>query len=211
VLTPAEFPELLGHARALAIVRASSPAIAGAAMEAAVRGGLRVIEFTMNTPGALDLIREFAARPGLVVGAGTVLETAQAEAAVAAGARFLVSPVVDPEVIAAAARLAVAVMPGAQTPTEMWRAHQAGAQVIKLFPAPAQGPETVRSILAPMPFLRIVPTNGVNAENAASYLAAGALAVGLTRALFDPGEVAAARWDLVEERARGLLAGLAGC
>lgn len=203
-MTPAEFLELLGQVRGIAIVRAATREAAGKAMEAAVRGGMRIAEFTLNTPGALDLIREFSGRPDVVVGAGTVLDPGQAEAAVAAGARFLVAPVVDEAVIAAAARLGVAAVPGAYTPTEMLRAHRAGAPLVKVFPAPAGGPDAVRSILGPLPFLRLVPTNGVTADNLAAYLAAGAYAVGFVRSLFEPAELAAGRWDLVEARARTL-------
>jgi Entner-Doudoroff aldolase len=204
-MTAAEFLGLLGDVRAIAIVRAETREAAAQAMEAAIRGGIRVAEFTLNTPGALDLIREFTGRPGLVVGAGTVLGIAQAEEALNAGARFLVSPVVDDEVIAVATRHDVASIPGAFTPTEMWRAHRAGAQLVKMFPAPAGGADAVRSILGPMPFLRLVPTNGVGVDNAAAYLAAGAYAVGFVRSLFDPADMAAGRWDRIEERARALL------
>jgi 2-dehydro-3-deoxyphosphogluconate aldolase / (4S)-4-hydroxy-2-oxoglutarate aldolase len=175
-------------------------------MQAAVRAGFQVVEFTLTTPGAFELIREFSARDDLVVGAGTVLRVEEAREAVLAGARFLVSPVLDEEVVAAARALGVAAMPGTATPTEMWRAHRAGAELCKLFPALAGGPAAVRSILAPMPFLRIVPTNAVNEDNAAAYLAAGAFAVGFVDALFDPAALARGDTDEVEERGRALLA-----
>lgn len=201
-----ELVEELARARATAILRTDSQAKAAAAMEAAVRGGFRHLEFTLTTPGALELVAEFARRPGLVVGAGTVLTVEDARAAVRAGARFLVSPVVDEEVIRAARELGVAAVPGCHTPTEMLRAHRAGAALQKLFPAPAGGPDYVRSVLAPMPFLRILPTNGVTAENAAAYLAAGAVAVGFVAALFAADDLAAGRFERVEARARELLA-----
>ena len=158
-MTPDEFLEVLADARASAILRTGIEGAARPAMEAAVRAGFRVIEFTLTTPGALELIVEFSARDDLAVGAGTVLTVEEARAAVEAGARFLVSPVVDEAVIDEAARLGVAAMPGTHTPTEMLRAHRAGAQLQKLFPAPTPGPAFVKSILGPMPFLRIVPTN----------------------------------------------------
>ncbi len=208
-MTASEFLKLLAEVRAIAIVRASSAEAAGKAMEAAIRGGIRVAEFTLNTPGALDLIREFSARPGLVVGAGTVMGMAQAEEALHAGARFLVAPVVDDEVIAVATRHDVASIPGAATPTEMWRAHRAGAPLVKVFPSLPGGPESIRAVLGPMPFLRLVPTHGVGVDNAAAYLQAGAHAVGFVRSLFDPADMAAERWDRVEERARALLAAIA--
>jgi len=130
----------------------------------------------------------------------------EARAAVQRGARFLVSPVMDPEVIAAARELGVASIPGCHTPTEMFNAHRAGAPLQKLFPAPGSGPAFLRATLAPMPFLRIVPTNGIDAGNARAWLDAGAFAVGFTNALFDPAELAAGRFDRIEERARALLA-----
>ncbi|HEU5059545.1 MAG TPA: bifunctional 4-hydroxy-2-oxoglutarate aldolase/2-dehydro-3-deoxy-phosphogluconate aldolase, partial [Kofleriaceae bacterium] len=156
--------------------------------------------------GALELVAEFSRRPGLVVGAGTVLTVEDAKAAVRAGARFLVSPVMDEEVVRAAVDLGAVAMPGCHTPTELLRAHRAGAALQKLFPAPAGGPDYVRSVLLPMPFLRIVPTNGITAENAAAYLAAGAVAVGFVASLFSAEDLAAGRFERVEERARALLA-----
>ncbi len=200
------FIDILGNVRASAILRTDDAEVAGAAMEAAVRGGFRVIEFTLTTPSALDLIREFAARPDLLVGAGTVLTTEQASAAVEAGARFLVSPVVDEAVIKAALELGAVPIPGTHTPTELYRAYRAGAPLQKLFPAPAGGAAAVRACLGPMPFLRIVPTNGVDEGNVASWLAAGAFAVGFVAPLFDARELATRHFDATEGRARRLLA-----
>ena len=202
----ADFLAGLARERATAILRTDSQERAAAAMEAAVRGGFHHLEFALTTPGALELVADFARRPGLVVGAGTVLTAADARAAVKAGARFLGSPVTDEEVIRAAVDLGVAAVPGCQTPTEMLRAHRAGAALQKLFPAPAGGPDYVRSVLAPMPFLRIIPTNGIDENNAAAYLAAGAVAVGFVASLFPAEDVAAGRGDRIEERARRLLA-----
>lgn len=204
-LTPTDFLAALGQHRASAIVRTSREDDARRAMEAAVRGGFRVCEFTLTVPGALNLIREFSQRPGLIVGAGTVLSPLEAHAAAGAGAAFLVSPVVDPAVIAEAARLHVAVMPGCATPTEMLLAHRCGAPLQKLFPAPGIGPSWVSQTLAPLPFLRIVPTAGVDAENAPAYLRAGAFAVGFVGTLFDHGDIAAGRFEAIETRARAML------
>lgn len=203
------FLDQLWQARATAILRCADQRLAADAMGAAVRGGFRVVEFTLTVPGAFELIQDFAARPGLVVGAGTVLTREQARRAVAAGARFLVSPVTDEEVIREAASLGVAAMPGTHTPSEMWRAHQAGAPLVKLFPAPAGGPSYLRSVLGPMPFLRVVPTNGVDPDNAGAWLEAGAFAVGLVASLFRPDDLAAGRMDRIEERARAATAATA--
>ena len=204
-MKPTQFVAHLGAQKASAILRTSIEAAAAPAMQAAVEAGFRIVEFTLTTPGALERIAEFSRRPELVVGAGTVLTVDQARTAVEAGARFLVSPVIDEAVIEAAVSLDVAMMAGTHTPSEMLRAHRAGALLQKLFPAPGTGPDYVRACLGPLPFLRIVPTSGVDASNAADYLAAGAHAVGFVGPLFDPAELRAGRFDRVAERARELL------
>lgn len=205
-MSPESFLDALYKHRAVAILRAQHSGRAAMAMEAAIGAGFRLLEFTLSTPGAHDLIAEFSRRPGLVVGAGTVLDLEAVEAAVGAGAKFLVSPVYDRAIVSAARELDVAVLPGCFTPTELLQAHRAGAAAEKLFPAPGDLATYVRSVLAPLPFLRIVPTNGVNEANAAEILAAGAVGVGFTTALFDPAEVEARQVDRISERARVLLA-----
>ncbi len=205
-MRPEEFVSFLHAHKASAILRTSIGQAATPAMDGALRGGFKVIEFTLTTPGARELIGEFSKRQGIVVGAGTVLTADDAEAAVDAGAAFLVSPVVDEAVIEAARSLGVAMMPGTHTPTEMLRAHRAGASLQKLFPAPGIGPAYIKACLGPMPFLRIVPTSGVDESNAAAYLQAGAFAVGFVTSLFDPDDLAAGRFDQIEQRARSLLA-----
>jgi len=209
-MAPDDFVEFLGTHKATAILRTTVPEAAGPAMEAAVRGGFKIVEFTMTTPGALELIAEFSRRGDVVVGAGTVLEVAQARAAVEAGARYLVSPVVDEDVIMIARKLDVAMMPGTHTPTEMLRAYRAGAQLQKLFPAPGIGAPFVRACLGPMPFLKIVPTSGVDEHNAQAYMEAGAFAVGFVAPLFAPDDLAAGDFARVESRARTLLNAVSG-
>ena len=204
-MTPDAFVDFLGTECASAILRTDVAEAAAPAMDAAIRGGFRVVEFTLTIPDVYERIGEFAARDGVVVGAGTVLTVEQARAAVEQGARFLVSPVVDEAVIEEATRLGVAMMPGTHTPTEMLRAHRAGAQLQKLFPAPGIGPAYVASCLGPLPFLRIVPTNGADETNARAWLDAGAHALGFVAPLFDAGEVRDGRADLIEARARRLL------
>jgi 2-dehydro-3-deoxyphosphogluconate aldolase/(4S)-4-hydroxy-2-oxoglutarate aldolase len=200
-VTPDSFVDYFGRKKASAILRTDNQEKAALAMEAAIRGGFSVIEFTLSIPGAYELVQDFSAREGLVVGTGTVLDETQAQKSVEAGARFLVSPVVDPVVISAANQLGVASMPGTHTPTEMLRAHRAGAQLCKLFPVPAGGPAWSRSVLGPMPWLKIVPTNGVDEFNAAEWLAAGVYALGFVNPLFVPEDIAAGRWDIIEARA----------
>jgi 2-dehydro-3-deoxyphosphogluconate aldolase/(4S)-4-hydroxy-2-oxoglutarate aldolase len=193
--------------KAIAIARAPTTDQARLGMEAAVDGGFRICEFTYGVPNAVELVREFAKRGGLAVGAGTVLTIEQARQAVDAGATFLVSPIVDEVILSEAARLGVPCLPGAATPTELVRAWRAGATVQKLFPAIQ--PEVVRAILAPLPFLRLVPTNG-DLTNAAAHLAAGAVGVGFTRSLFDPPLLERADRVGIRARAEALLAALRG-
>jgi 2-keto-3-deoxy-6-phosphogluconate aldolase len=176
-VTPATFVEQLGQAKASAILRTNDQEKAAKAMDAAIRGGFRIIEFTLTTPGVYELVQDFSRRDDLVVGTGTVMDVAQAQRSVEAGARFLVSPVVDEAVIGAANDL-------------------------------GGGPDWVRSVLAPMPYLKIVPTNGVDQHNAGEWIAAGAFAVGFVAPLFAPADIAAGRWDAIEERARQCLAAI---
>lgn len=205
-MNPDDFLAELALERSVAILRTGDRDVAAQAMEAAVRGGFRILEFTLGIPGAFDLVRHFSRRPGLVVGVGTVLTVAEVAEAAGSGARFVVSPVVDPAVVQAAVERGLAAMPGTQTPTEMLTAYRAGAPLQKLFPAPGTGPAYVSACLAPLPFLRLVPTNGADRDNCAAYLRAGAFAVGFTSPLFDPQELAAGRFDRVEARARELRA-----
>lgn len=192
--------------RCSAIPRTNDQGVARQAMQAAVRGGFTLVEFTMTVPGALELIEEFAAKDGLIVGAGTVLEPQQARMAVQAGARFLVSPIVDPEIIGLAHELGAVAIPGTSSPTEMVHATRVGAQIVKLFPAHEKGPAYVKACLGPLPHLRILPTSGVTADNVTDFLRAGSFGVGFVAPLFDPQELAAREFDCVEQRARDLIA-----
>jgi 2-dehydro-3-deoxyphosphogluconate aldolase/(4S)-4-hydroxy-2-oxoglutarate aldolase len=204
------FVEQFRKIKASAILRTDSQEKAALAMEAAIRGGFTVVEFTLTIPGAYELVEEFSKREGLIVGTGTVMDAKQAQLSVEAGARFLVSPVVDENVIFAANELGVASMPGTHTPTEMLRAHRAGAQMCKLFPSPSGGPDWVRSVLGPMPYLNIVPTNGVDEHNAADWIKAGSFAVGFVAPLFVASDIAEQRWDAIEQRARRCIAAVQG-
>lgn len=201
-MTPDQFVQHYGQIKASAILRTNCQEKAALAMEAAIRGGFTIIEFTLTIPGVYELVNDFSQRDGLVVGTGTVMDANDAQMSVDAGARFLVSPVMDVEVIKAANQLGVASMPGTHTPTEMLIAQRAGAQMCKLFPAPQGGPSWVSAVLAPMPTLKIVPTNGVDERNAGLWLAAGAFAVGYVATLFKPEDLQNNNWDAIEARAR---------
>lgn len=200
------FIDALWEERAVAILRARNHSLCRDAMNAAVEGGFRFVEFTLHCPEPFGLIEDFAKRDGLIVGAGTVMSPADARRAIDAGASFIVSPILDEEVVATALEHGVAVMPGVRTPTEMVRAHRLGAVVQKLFPAPAQGPAYVRATLGPLPFLRLVPTSGVTPENVGQFIAAGVFAVGFVAPVFPPDVLEARDYIEIERLAREALA-----
>ncbi|MEE9128298.1 MAG: bifunctional 4-hydroxy-2-oxoglutarate aldolase/2-dehydro-3-deoxy-phosphogluconate aldolase [Planctomycetota bacterium] len=197
--------DFLARERCSAILRTTHPDAVVPAMEAAVEGGFRAVEFTLTTPGALEAVTRFRENPQLLVGAGTVLTKADAKTAVDAGAQFLVSPVIDPELIRWAVENDVLIIPGTFTPTEMRAAHGAGAQVVKLFPGPADGPAYVKACLGPMPFLRIFPTAGVTEDNVQDFLRAGAFGVGFVACLFEPGDMVRGNYRAVRERAKRMV------
>jgi 2-dehydro-3-deoxyphosphogluconate aldolase / (4S)-4-hydroxy-2-oxoglutarate aldolase len=200
-----DFLDVLWQERSTAVLRTNDPVAAKKAMEAAVLGGFRIIEFTLTIPGAMDLIKDFSWHSDLIVGAGSVLSIENAREAVSRGAKFLVSPVADPEVIAVARELEVPVIAGTFTPTEMLNAYRWGAPLQKLFPEPPGGPKYVKACLGPMPFLRLVPSHsGVDATNVLAYLEAGAYAVAFVTTLFDPQDILQQKFDRIEERARSL-------
>jgi len=137
----------------------------------------------LNVPGALDAISSLSAIPGALVGAGTVMSAADARAALDAGARFLLSPVLVPEVVTAAHAAGAAAVPGAFTPTELDACTRMGADLVKLFPADRLTPADLRTLLAALPGARLLPTGGITTANAGEWLAAGAVAVGVGGAL----------------------------
>jgi 2-dehydro-3-deoxyphosphogluconate aldolase/(4S)-4-hydroxy-2-oxoglutarate aldolase len=191
--------------RLSAIIRTNDQRLAADAMQAAVDGGFRMVEFTMTTPGALELVAEFSRKQGLLVGAGTVMTPAMAREAVARGAAFVVSPICDPSVVAEAARLDVVSVPGAFTPTEMERAHRCGADFVKVFPAAPGGVEYIRAIRGPLPHLRLFPTAGVTPSNFLEWLEAGCAGVGFVRSLFEPADLKSNDFGAIRERAAGIL------
>jgi 2-dehydro-3-deoxyphosphogluconate aldolase/(4S)-4-hydroxy-2-oxoglutarate aldolase len=186
---------------AIAVVRLDDAEAAVRAADAVHAGGVSAIEVTLTTPGALAVIRELSGREGMLVGAGSVLDADATRAAVEAGARYLVSPVVIPALVEVGHAMDVPVLLGAFTPTEILSAHRAGADAVKVFPADALGPAFIRGVLGPMPFLRLVPTGGVTPGNVGDWLRAGAVAAGLGGALVDPKLVAAGDFAALTERA----------
>ena len=169
----------------IAIMRAKSSDQLIAAADAIRQGGVKVIEVTMTTPGALDVIKEAVRRYGdeVLFGAGSVLDTETARAAMLAGAGFIVAPTFKQSVIEMCRRYGIPVMPGCFTPTEMLAAWEAGADMVKLFPAEIGGPALVKAILAPLPQLKIVPVGGVDLNTAVNFIRAGASALGVGSSL----------------------------
>ena len=181
----AEKLQLIRETGVIAIMRAQSSDQLIAAAAAICAGGVRVIEVTMTTPGALGVIEQAAKRHGdqVLFGAGTVLDTETARAAILAGAGFVVAPTLSLPVVALCLRYGIPVIPGCFTPTEMLTAWEAGADMIKLFPAEVGGPDLVKAILAPLPQLQIVPVGGVDLNTAAEFIRKGAAALGVGGAL----------------------------
>ena len=196
---------------AVAVVRLHSTEAAIRVADALHAGGVRALEITVTVPDAFAVIAAVTKRFGdeVCVGVGTVLDVETVRGAVSAGAQYVVSPVFRPAVIAESHRLGVPAMPGTFSPTEMLTAHEAGADVVKVFPADTFGPGYLKSVLAPMPFLRLMPTGGVTPDNVGDWLAAGAVAVGLGGALVDAKLVAAGDWAGITARARRVADGVA--
>jgi 2-dehydro-3-deoxyphosphogluconate aldolase/(4S)-4-hydroxy-2-oxoglutarate aldolase len=192
----------------VAIVRLADLSAAVQLSQTLLAGGVTALEFTLTNPAALAAIAEVNAALAdfaegrAVIGAGTVLNAAAAQASVEAGAQFIVSPSSDLETIAMCRRLDVPCMPGALTPTEIVTAWNAGASVVKIFPARAFGPAYLKDVLAPLPHLKLMPTGGVDLENIGPYLKNGAFAVGLGSNLVDERLIAARDWAGLAAKAR---------
>ena len=191
----------------VAIVRTDDPSQLMRVAEVLKAGGIETFEVTMTVPGALDVIREVSQRfgPDLIVGAGTVLDGETARSAILAGAQFIVSPTLSQSVITVTRRYGKVVVPGALSPTEILAAWEAGADIVKVFPIRLGGPRYLRDVLAPLPQVRLMPTGGVNLENAADFIRAGAVAVGIGSALVDKQLLAEGRFDELADRARRLV------
>ncbi len=180
-------------------------------IDAAGDAGIAAVEVTMDSPSPLEVIRAAGERrPDLAIGAGTIRTKGDVAAAAEAGAGYVVSPILAEEVIAAAAAAGVAVVPGAASPTEIWRAVQSGAAMVKVFPArELGGPAFIRAIREPLGQPRLIPTGGVDATNGQAYLAAGAVALGIGGALFPADALAAGDAGEVSRRGREIVDALA--
>jgi 2-dehydro-3-deoxyphosphogluconate aldolase/(4S)-4-hydroxy-2-oxoglutarate aldolase len=194
------------------VLRAKSVAQGRAVVDAMVAGGVTVVEVTMTVPGAIDLIKELEKAYGseLLLGSGTVTTADQAQTTIDAGAEFVVSPSLHPEVIAATKANKKISCPGALTPTEVITAWNAGADYVKIFPCSAVGGASyLKSLLAPFPHLKLIPTGGVTLDTAASFIKAGARALGVGSDLVNLAAVDAGHAETITETARAYLKVLA--
>lgn len=194
--------------RLVAVIRAASNDAAYEAARAVARGGVRFLEITYSVPDAPGVLRRLAADSlDAVLGAGTVLTAAQAEAAIDAGARFLIAPNLSLAVAEVAKRRGVMFCPGAYTTGEILAAHDAGAHVVKVYPVGvAGGPAYIRVIRDPLPHIALLAAGGTTLENIVPFFEAGAIACGLGASLADPALAAAGRFDEIEARARAFVA-----
>lgn len=190
------------------VLRASSVEVGHALVDAMLAGGITVVEVTMTVPNALTLLRELKQRHGkkLLLGSGTVTDAAQADATIDAGAEFVVSPSLHLDVIAKTKELKRISIPGALTPTEVITAWRAGADYVKVFPCSAMGGASyLKSLLAPFPELRLIPTGGVTLQTAPEFLKAGARALGVGTDLVNPAAIAEGKPESVTNTARAYL------
>ncbi len=188
----------------VAVVRAASGELLADVAEALVAGGVDVLEITFTVPHTTRVLEKVADRLGdkVLLGAGTVLDTETARAALLAGAEYLVSPTVNLDVIAMCKRYGKLVMPGALTPTEILSAWQAGADIVKVFPSEITGPKYLKAVHGPLPQIRLMPTGGVNLETAAAFLKAGACSLGIGGSLVDPQAIASGDLAKIESLAK---------
>ncbi|HEY9393991.1 MAG TPA: bifunctional 4-hydroxy-2-oxoglutarate aldolase/2-dehydro-3-deoxy-phosphogluconate aldolase [Nocardioides sp.] len=205
--------ETLQDDQALVVVRASRLDDPVALCHALAAGGIRTVELTYTTPGLTDLLAQVSARADddIVIGAGTVLTADQARAALAAGARFLVTPGLPPEaaeIVTEGHAAGAAVVLGALTPTEVLTATTLGADAVKIFPARAVGPRYFSDLRGPFPEVALIPSGGVDEDNAAEFLRAGAIAVTAGTSVVQPADVDEARWEQITTNAARFRAAL---
>jgi 2-dehydro-3-deoxyphosphogluconate aldolase / (4S)-4-hydroxy-2-oxoglutarate aldolase len=193
--------------KVVAVVRLENYNRAVDVARALAAGGVNILEFTLTGRGALEAISATRQALGdaVCVGAGTVLKPEDANAAIDAGAQFAVTPALRRQVIATCVKRQTLILCGGFSPTELLEAHEAGAEMIKVFPARLGGPKFIKDVLAPLPFLKLVPTGGVSPENAHEYLAAGAVAVGIGGNLVSSQLVAAEAFDQITATARACM------
>jgi 2-dehydro-3-deoxyphosphogluconate aldolase/(4S)-4-hydroxy-2-oxoglutarate aldolase len=203
--TTAEIIERVGL---VPVLRAKSIAQAHAVVEAMIAGGVTVVEVTMTVPNAVHLLKELKKEHGakILLGSGTVTTAKEAEDTINAGAEFVVSPSLHPEVIAATKAAGKLSIPGALTPTEVITAHRAGADYVKIFPCSAMGGASyLKSLLAPFPHLKLIPTGGVTIKTAEEFIRAGARALGVGSDLVNLAAIDEGKPEIITEAARAYL------
>lgn len=190
------------------LIRTASPSEAIEIADAIKKGGATLLEITMTVSGAIEVVKELTGkyRDEIIIGAGTVLDPETGRAALLAGAQFIVSPILNLDLIYLAHRYSVVVIPGATTPTEILTAWNAGADFVKVFPSvQLGGPEYIKAIRGPLPQVLIIPTGGVNIENAGAFIRAGAVAVGAGSELVDRKAVVEKRFHVITENTRAFM------
>lgn len=189
--------------KAVAVLRVKETEKLKNVINAINKGGISIIEITMSVPNACYLIEKMTAEinEDIIIGVGTVLDKATEEKAIKAGAKFVVSPILKKEIIDTAKEYEIPVMPGCFTPTEVQTAYEWGADIVKIFPADVVGIPFFKAILAPMPYLKLMPTGGVSLTNAGEWIKAGACAVGLGSALIDNKAIAEGNYNKLTENA----------
>ena len=201
-----EILERLRSSGALGIIRVQTSSDLVRIAEALREGGLKCLEITMTTPGALEAIEGSRERlPDVLMGAGTVLDAVTAREAILAGAQFLVTPTVAPDVIEMAHRYGIPVIPGAMTPTEILACWEAGADMVKVFPASVLGSGYIKAVRGPLPQIPLVPTGGITADNAGDFIKAGAALVCAGGWLVDRSALAQGRYEVLTRKAKSLL------
>ena len=199
--------QIIRNTGVIAIMRAKSSEQLLNAADAIRNGGVCAIEVTMTTPGALHVIEQATSKYGkeVVFGAGSVLDAESARSAILSGAQFIVAPTLKLETIAICRRYSIPVFPGAYTPTEILTAWEAGADMVKLFPASVGGPGLIKALKAPLPQVELVPVGGISLDNAADFIRAGSTALGVGSDLVDQKLLETQDWLTLTERARGFI------
>ena len=199
------------HLGVVAVIRLRDPGKLRAVVDAIAAGGVRALEVTMTVPGAVDLIRGLAPTmpDGFLLGAGTVIDAETARAVIDAGAQFVISPVFRRDVLAACHERGVPFAPGCFSPTEILDAHEAGADIVKVFPATALGPQYIKDVRAPLPQVKLMPTGGVSPDNAGDWIRAGAVAVAAGSSLLDAAAIESGRFDVITSNARRIVENVA--
>lgn len=209
-MSKVEILNRLKAVKVIALIRADSSESLVECARALAAGGLNAIELTMTTPGAIEMCAKVSREmPDILLGLGTVLDAATAKAGIAAGAKFIVTPAVRPEVIAACREAGVPILSGALTPTEAITAWDLGADIIKIFPAEFFGPAYIKSLKAPFPHVNFLPTGGVTPETVGEFLRAGAFATAAGSALVAASALKSRDWPAITKRAKEFVAAAA--